>query len=62
MNSNAEDTDYYQILGISPKSSIDEVKKAFKKKAMEMHPDKGGDPEEVLFYLFMIVCQTEKRL
>lgn len=56
MNSTSENTEYYQILGISPRSSIDEVKKAYNKKVKVMHPDKGGDPEEVLFYPFIIVC------
>jgi hypothetical protein len=34
--------DYYQILGISSDSSLEEVEKAFRKKAHENHPDKGG--------------------
>lgn len=36
----------YEILGVSPGSSIDEIKKAFKTLAMTHHPDKGGDPEK----------------
>jgi molecular chaperone DnaJ len=35
--------DYYDILGIPRGSSNDEIKKAFRKKAHELHPDKGGD-------------------
>ena len=31
------------ILGVRPDSSADEVRRAFKKKAKETHPDKGGD-------------------
>jgi curved DNA-binding protein CbpA len=27
---------------------LDEVKKAFKKKALKEHPDKGGDTEKVI--------------
>lgn len=37
--------DYYSLLGISSTADDKTIKKAFKKKAMEHHPDKGGDPE-----------------
>lgn len=36
----------YSILGLTTSASDEEVKKAFKKKSVTMHPDKGGDPEE----------------
>jgi len=38
--------DYYNILGVSKSASQDEIKRAFRKKAHELHPDKGGDAEE----------------
>jgi curved DNA-binding protein CbpA len=39
--------DYYDILGVPKTASSDEIKKAFRKKAVEHHPDKGGDPAKV---------------
>jgi molecular chaperone DnaJ len=35
--------DYYDILGVSKSANAEEIKTAFRKKAHEHHPDKGGD-------------------
>ena len=37
---------YYQILGVQENTPIDEIKKKYRKLAMEHHPDKGGDEEK----------------
>ena len=42
----ADTTALYEALGVDKKASGSEIKKAFRKKALKMHPDKGGDPEE----------------
>ena len=37
--------DYYDVLGVPRTASADEVKKAFRKRAHELHPDKSGGDE-----------------
>lgn len=36
--------DPYALLGVDPKATLDDVKAAFRKKALEHHPDQGGTP------------------
>jgi hypothetical protein len=36
----------YSILGLKRSASQEDIKNAFRQKAKETHPDKGGDPEE----------------
>ncbi len=37
--------DYYEVLGVAKSASDDEIKKAFRRKAIEHHPDKEGGDE-----------------
>lgn len=38
--------DYYEVLGVAKTASADEIKKAFRKLAVQYHPDKEGGDEE----------------
>jgi len=59
----ADTTALYEVLGIQKKATQSEIKKAFRKKALKTHPDKGGDVEEFkkLQAAYEVLGDEEKR-
>jgi DnaJ-class molecular chaperone len=41
----AADDICYQLLGITPSATPEEIREAYRRKAKQYHPDKGGDPD-----------------
>ena len=39
---------HYEVLGVSKSASEDEIKRAYRKRILKCHPDKGGNSEEFI--------------
>ena len=53
----------YEVLGVEQKATTNEIKTAFRKLAMQHHPDKGGDQEKFkeMNAAYEILSNEEKR-
>jgi len=53
----------YEVLGISKTATDKEIKKAYRKGALQSHPDKGGDPDKFkqLTQAYEILSTQQKR-
>jgi molecular chaperone DnaJ len=61
-------SDYYDILGVIKSASADEIKKAYRKQALEWHPDRHADDKEAaekrfkeINEAYQILSDTQKR-
>eukprot|EP01051_Picozoa_sp_SAG22_P015102 SAG22_NODE_1928_length_3293_cov_29.434878_1_plen_174_part_00 len=59
----ADSTEYYEKLGVAKDADENEIKKAYRKIAVKVHPDKGGDPEEFkkLTEAYEVLSDAHKR-
>ncbi len=63
----AQKRDYYEVLGVSKSASADEIKKAYRKKAIKYHPDKNPNDKQAeekfkeAAEAFEVLSNAEKR-
>lgn len=64
----AAKSDYYDVLGVAKSASQDEIKKAYRKQALEWHPDKHADNKEAaekrfkeINEAYQVLSDTQKR-
>ncbi|EKX47396.1 hypothetical protein GUITHDRAFT_46399, partial [Guillardia theta CCMP2712] len=53
----------YRTLGLKPKCTAEDIKKAYREKARVLHPDFGGDPSawQKLLKSYEILSEPESR-
>ena len=60
------DQDYYSVLGVARNVNDEEIRKAFRKKAMEFHPDRNKSPDaeekfKEINEAYQVLSDTKKR-
>lgn len=48
-------------MGVEKSATQDEIRKAYRKKALKEHPDKGGDPDKVCYHFCCFLHVTQNR-
>jgi DnaJ-class molecular chaperone len=54
----AEEQSYYDILGVSPDATEEQIKKAYRKLALKWHPDKNQDNLEEAEKMFKLISEA----
>lgn len=49
------EVDYYELLGLEITASADDIKKAYRKRALKVHPDKNPSPDAGKRYTTFLV-------
>ena len=59
-----DNSKYYDLIGVPKSATEQEIKKAYRKKALKEHPDKGGDPDKFkeITAAYEVLSDREKRL
>lgn len=55
--------DYYQVLGVDPNASFETIRDAYRRRAMDCHPDRGGSHEQMVLLneAWEILSDPERR-
>ncbi len=54
--------DYYKILGVSKNANDDEIKKAYRKRALVHHPGKEGEDRSYMGYFVLSAALQKRRI